>query len=122
MESYQTSKMIRVYLNEGDRFHGKPLYEAVVDRCRAMKIAGATVFRGSEGFGDTAEIHRSHVLTHDSPVMITIVDTSDNIERIVPQLEEIVDSGLIVSSDVLVRRVNRGSSGTEHEASNAAKE
>ncbi len=119
MESYQPSKMIRVYLNEGDRFDGKPLYEAVVDRCRAMKIAGATVFRGAEGFGDTAELHRSHVLTHDSPVMITIVDTNENIERLVPELEQIVDSGLIVSSDALVRRVRRGGTSKETAAPNA---
>jgi PII-like signaling protein len=87
-----------------------------------MNIAGATVFRGTEGFGDTAQVHRLHALTHDSPVMVTIVDTSDNIERIVPQLEEIVDSGLIVSSDVLVRRVNRGALGTEDEVPNATKQ
>ncbi len=70
--------MIRVYLNEADRFDGKPLYQAPVGRCRTMNIAGS-VFRGAEGFGDTAELHRAHILTHDSPVMITIVDTDENI-------------------------------------------
>jgi|SRR5579875_85911 hypothetical protein len=43
-----------------DRFDGKPLYEAVVDRCRALKIASATVFRGAEGLGEAAEVHRAH--------------------------------------------------------------
>lgn len=99
--------MIRVYLNEADRLDGKPLYEAIVDRCREMNIAGATVFRGAEEFGETAAVHRSHGLAHNAPVMITIVDTDENIQRLVPKIEEIVDSGLVVSSDVIVRRVNR---------------
>lgn len=113
MQSYQQSKMIRVYVNEGDRFDGKPLYEAVVDRCRAMKIAGATVFRGAEGFGEAAELHLAHVLSHHSPVMITIIDSTENIERLVPQLEEMMETGLLVSSDVVIRRVNRGVEGRD---------
>jgi PII-like signaling protein len=100
--------MVRIYLSEKDRFDGKPLYEAVVDRCRALKIAGATVFRGAEGFGETAEAHRAHVLTHDWPVMITVVDTNENIERLLPEIEEMMKTGLVISSDVEMRRVNRG--------------
>jgi PII-like signaling protein len=109
MGSFQQSKMVRIYLSEKDRFDGKPLYEAVVDRCRVLKIAGATVFRGAEGFGETAEVHRAHVLTHDLPVMITIVDTNENIERLLPEIEEMMENGLVVSSDVVMRRVNRSS-------------
>lgn len=108
MQSYQPSKMIRVYFSEADRFDGRPLYEVIVERCRALNIAGATVFRGVEGFGDAAEVHRSHMLTRDSPVMITIVDTDENMERLVPEIEEMIDNGLVVSSDVNIRRVNRG--------------
>jgi uncharacterized protein len=108
MQSYQPSKMIRVYFSEADRFDGRPLYEVIVERCRALNIAGATVFRGVEGFGGAAEVHRSHMLTRDSPVMITIVDTDENMERLVPEIEEMIDNGLVVSSDVNIRRVNRG--------------
>lgn len=107
MQSYQPSKMIRVYFSEADRFDGKPLYEAIVDRCRALKIAGATVFRGVEGFGDTAEIHRQHVFTHHLPIMVTIVDTGENLQRLLPEIESMIDNGLVVTSDVETRRVHR---------------
>ncbi len=110
MQSYEPSKMIRIYVNEEDRFDSKPLYEAIVDQCRATNIAGATVFRGEEGFGATAEIHRPHLLNHTSPVMITIVDTDENIQRLLPRIEHMVESGLLVASDVVMRRVNRGAS------------
>ena len=113
MQSYQPSKMIRVYFSEADRFDGKPLYEAIVDRCRALNVAGATVFRGVEGFGETAEVHRSHMLTNDSPVMITVVDTDENLQRLVPELQEMIENGLVVSSDVKIRRVNRGETDPE---------
>jgi len=113
MQSYQPSKMIRVYLSEADRFDGKPLYEAVVDRCRALNVAGATVFRGVEGLGETAEVHRSHMLTNDSPVMIAIVDTDESLQRLVPELQEMIENGLVVSSDVKIQRVNRGATDPE---------
>lgn len=102
--------MIRIYLNEGDRSDGKPLYEAIVDLCRTLKIAGATVFRGDAGFGGTAELHRTHMLGHDAPVMVTIVDTEESIQNLVPKIEEMVESGLVVSSDVIMRRVSRNPS------------
>jgi len=69
MQPYQPAKLLRLLITERDRYQGKPLYEAVIEKCREMKIAGATVFRGLEGYGDTAEIHRSHVLRHDLPII-----------------------------------------------------
>ena len=113
MQSYQPSKMLRVYFSESDRFDGKPLYEAIVDQCRKLNVAGATVFRGLEGYGDTAEIHRQHVLTHDLPIMVTIVDTVENLERLLPEIESMIDDGLVVTSDVETRRVHRSSADRE---------
>ncbi|MGD0438487.1 MAG: DUF190 domain-containing protein [Bryobacteraceae bacterium] len=72
-----------------------------------MKIAGATVFRGLEGYGETAEIHRSHVLTHDLPIVIQIVDTQENVQRLLPIVEEMMDKGLIAMSDVSVLRIQK---------------
>jgi len=107
MKPYQEAKLLRLHFTERDRFQGKPLYEAVIEKCRELKIAGASVFRGLEGYGDTAEIHRSHVLRRDLPIVIQIVDTAENIERLVPVVEAMMNKGLIAISDVNVVRVEK---------------
>jgi len=94
-------------ITERDRYQGKPLHEAIVEKCRELKIAGATVFRGLEGYGDTAEIHRSHVLKHDLPILVDIVDTAENIQRLMPIVEAMMDKGLMAVSDVNVIRIQK---------------
>ena len=107
MKAYQPAKLLRLHFTERDRYQGKPVYEAVVDKCRELKIAGATVFRALEGYGDTAEIHRSHVLHRDLPIIVQIVDTAENIERLMPVVEAMMKNGLIAISDVNVIRVEK---------------
>ena len=107
MQTYQPAKLLRLHFTERDRHHGKPLYEAIIEKCRELKIAGATVFRGLEGYGDTAEIHRSHILTHDLPIVVQIVDTAENIKRLLPVVEEMMDKGLIAISDVNTVRIRK---------------
>jgi PII-like signaling protein len=107
MQNYQPAKLLRLHFTERDRHHGKPLYEAIVDKCRELKIAGATVIRGLEGYGDTAEIHRSHILAHDLPIVVQIVDSEENIRRLLPILEEMMDKGLIAMSDVNILRIQK---------------
>src|ERR1041385_4307465 len=102
MRSESPAKLLRIHLSEYDRDHGRPLYEAIVDKCRELKIAGATVFRGLEGYGETAEIHRNHLLSHDLPIVINIVDSAENVERLLPVLEQMMHTGLIAISDVEV--------------------
>jgi uncharacterized protein len=104
MQPYQPAKLLRLHFTERDRWQGKPLHEAVVEKCRELKIAGATVFRGLEGYGGTAEIHRSHVLRHDLPIVVHIVDTAEKIQRLAPILEAMMDKGLLAISDVNVIR------------------
>jgi len=96
-----------LHFTERDRYHGKPLHEAIIEKCREMKIAGATAFRGLEGYGDTAEIHRSHVLTHDLPIVVQIVDSEESISRLLPVVEDMMDKGLIAISDVDVMRIQK---------------
>jgi uncharacterized protein len=103
----QPAKLLRVHISEPDRYEGKPLYEAVVNKCREMKIAGATVFRGVEGYGETAEMHKSHLIRHDQPIVVTIVDTPGNIERLAPVIEEMMHTGLIAVSEVKAIRVQK---------------
>ena len=105
MQSYQPAKLLRLHVSESDRHQGKPLYEAIIEKCRELKIAGATVFRGLEGYGEAAEIHRSHLLGHDLPIVIQIVDAPDNIERLLPVIEDMLDKGLIAISDVRALRI-----------------
>jgi len=109
MRDYQPAKLLRVHFTEEDRYQGKPLYDAIIQKCMDLKIAGATVFRGLEGFGDSAEIHRSRVLAHDLPIVIQVVDSEENIQRLLPVVEEMMDQGLIAVSQVAIKRVEAGS-------------
>ena len=109
MPNYQRGKLLRLHFTERDQYRNKPLYEAIVEICQELKIAGATVFRGLEGFGGTAEIHRSHMLAHDLPIIVQIIDSDENIGRLLPTVEEMMDRGLIATSDVEMRRIQKSS-------------
>jgi PII-like signaling protein len=113
MHNYQPAKLLRLHITERDRYRGKPLYEAIVQKCLEMRIAGATVFRGLEGYGESAEIHRSHLLAHDLPVVVQIVDSEENIQRLLPVVEDMMDKGLIAVSDVKMIRIQKTAS-TQH--------
>jgi hypothetical protein len=101
------AKLLRVHISEADRFEGKPLHEAVVARCRELGIAGATVFRGLEGFGETAELHRSRLLHRDQPIVVVIVDRAEKIATLVPVIEGMLDTGMMAVSDVAAVRIQR---------------
>jgi PII-like signaling protein len=99
------AKLLQVHISEHDRWQSRPLYEAVVETCRRLGVAGATVFRGLEGYGDSSEIHRR-------PIIITVVDSAENIARLAPALEEMMDKGLIAVWDVTARRVEKSPGST----------
>ena len=103
----QLAKILRIHISESDRCGGKPLYEAIVAKCRELNIAGATVFRGLEGYGETGQLHTAHLAWQDQPVVITVVDTTENIARLVAVVEEMMHTGLIVSSGVRRIRVEK---------------
>jgi PII-like signaling protein len=90
-------KLLRIFIGESDTFHGRPLYEAIVERVRAEGLAGATVIRGIEGFGADSRLHTSRILrlSEDLPIVIEIVDTEDRIDRVLPMLDEMVGEGMI---------------------------
>lgn len=98
------AKMLRLYFGENDKRGGKPLYQAVVEKCRELDIAGATVYRGIEGYGASTLIRRRHLLSFssDAPIMVSIVDSGEKIQKLIPALDEMVDEGLIAVSDVEV--------------------
>ncbi|MER3426517.1 MAG: hypothetical protein C4334_00235 [Pyrinomonas sp.] len=105
------AKMVRIYIGEDDRWEGEPLYEAIVKKLRMMDIAGATVYRGLMGYGGSQRVHRSGWLglSRDLPIMITVVDAEEKIRRILPILDEMVDEGLVVLSDVEIIKYTHAS-------------
>jgi PII-like signaling protein len=109
MRTVKPAKLLRLHFGEGDLYNGRPLYEAIVQRCKELGIAGATVFRGFEGYGETAEIHRHHLMKKDQPVVVTIVDTEENLSRLIPEVEAMMDTGMIATSDVEYIRIEKPS-------------
>jgi hypothetical protein len=97
-------KLLRIYVGESDRLKGKSLYEAIVLKARELNLAGATVFRGIMGYGASSRIHSIKLLrlSEDMPVMIEIVDSEDNINKILPFLDETVKEGLITIENVTI--------------------
>jgi uncharacterized protein len=89
-------KLLRLFIGESDTWHGRPLYQAIVERVRQEGLAGATVLRGIEGFGADSHLHTSRILrlSEDLPVVIEIVDTPAQIDRVVPILDEMVGEGM----------------------------
>ena len=89
-------KLLRLFIGESDTWHGKPLYQAIVERVRREGLAGATVLRGIEGFGADSRLHTSRILrlSEDLPVVIEIVDTPEQIDRVVSIVDEMVSEGM----------------------------
>jgi PII-like signaling protein len=98
------AKVLRIHFGEDDQWQGRPLYEAIVERCRKLDMAGATVYRGIAGYGASTIIRRSHMLrlSSDAPILVQIIDTAENIQRLLPALDEMVREGLIAMSEVEV--------------------
>jgi len=97
-------QLLRIFIGENDRWHGKPLYEAIVARAREEGLAGATVLRGLMGFGAKSRIHTAKVLrlSEDLPIVVEIVDRADRIAKFVPLLDDMVADGLVTLERVQV--------------------
>ncbi len=89
--------LMRVFIGESDRYQGKPLYEALLERFRKKGLAGATVLRGVAGFGASSKVHTDKVLrlSLDLPLIIEVVETEEAIQAILPDLDEMIGGGLI---------------------------
>jgi len=98
------SMLLRIFIGESDRWHGKPLYHAIVELARAEGLAGATVLRGIEGFGADSHMHTARILrlSEDLPIVIEIVDSEENVGRIMPKLDGMIAEGLVTTERVHV--------------------
>lgn len=104
MELPAESLLLRIFLGESDKQDGKPLYEVIVEEARRRGLAGATVLRGFLGFGANSRIHTSKVLrlSEDLPIVIEIADSREKIEAFLPDLDEMIDEGLVTLEKVRV--------------------
>jgi hypothetical protein len=97
MKLPEDALLLRVFIGESDQYRGKPLYEHIVLKARELNLAGATVLRGIMGFGAGSRIHTAKLLelSVDLPIVIEIVDTEDNINKLIPFIDETVKEGLV---------------------------
>lgn len=98
----EPAQRLTIYTGESDKWHGQPLYEAIVLKARELHLAGATVLRGPMGFGAGSRIHTAKILrlSEDLPIVIEIVDTAAKVATLIPHLRQMVKGGLVTIGDV----------------------
>ncbi len=97
MKIPQEGCLLRVFIGESDRWHGRPLYEAIVLKARELHLAGATVLRGVMGYGASSRLHTAKVLrlSEDLPVVVELIDAREKLEQLLPFLDQTVTNGLV---------------------------
>jgi uncharacterized protein len=100
----QPAKVLHIYANSTDQWHGRPLYSAIIQQCLQLGIAGATAFRSFEGYGMHHHLHTARLLSlsEDLPVRIEVVDTPEAIDRMLTALSEMLRPTLVTVSDTQV--------------------
>ena len=96
--------LMRIHIGESDKWHGKPLYESIVELLRKEGFSGVTVLRGVAGYGGSSVYHTDKILrlSQDLPIILEVVETTERIERILPRLDGMVEGGLITLEKVRV--------------------
>lgn len=104
MKLSEKGVLLRVFIGESDTWHGKPLYEQIVQKARQLNLAGATVLRGILGFGAHSRLHSAKLLSlsEDLPIVVEMVDEKENIDKMLPFLDEAVQEGLVTMERVEV--------------------
>ena len=110
MKSPEESVLLRIFIGEKDKSHGQPLYERIVMKARELHLAGATVTRGILGFGADSRLHSSKLLelSQDLPIVIELVDAQENIDRLLPFIDENVVEGMVTMEKVKVLKYRHG--------------
>jgi len=103
------AKLVTIYVNSTDQWHGQPLYAAIVGLCKDRGIAGATVVRCVEGYGGGGQIHTTRLLelSENLPIRVEIVDICERIDPLLPALEPMIGEGLLTIANVHIRRFLR---------------
>lgn len=103
-------QLLRIFIGESDKHGGLPLYEWLVRKAREGHMAGATVFRGLQGFGAHSRMHTAKILrlSQDLPIVIEIVDTKEKIQSFLETVDAVVDEGIATLEDVHVHFYRAG--------------
>ncbi|GAB6173031.1 DUF190 domain-containing protein [Paradesulfitobacterium aromaticivorans] len=106
------AKLLKVYIGERERYRNKPLYQHLVTWLKDREIAGVTVNRGIEGYGQDKVLHSSRLLdlSADLPIVLEIIDTAEKIESIIPDVCRMVPRGLVFSADITIHKYGTESS------------
>jgi len=106
MKEQFRAKMLRIHFIESDKWQGEPLHQAIVNKCKELGLAGAIVYRGLEGFGASARIHHARTLSisKNAPIMVSVIDTEEQIQKLIPHLDRMIGGGLVAISSVEVIR------------------
>ncbi len=96
--------LMRIHIGESDKWHGKPLYQAILEMLRKEGFSGVTALRGVGGYGSSSIYHTDKILrlSQDLPIVLEIVESHERIEQILPRLDEMVEGGLITLEKVRV--------------------
>lgn len=111
MKVEHQAKRVTVMIGETDRFDGqRALFQALVAMLHAEGISGASVMRGIMGYGGSGRTHASHLLdvAEDLPIAVVFVDSADNVDRVMPKIDEMVETGLVTIEDVVAITYTRG--------------
>lgn len=104
MKKESEAILLRIFIGEADKYEGKPLYKYLIELFRKEGLAGATVLRGIAGFGKSSHLHTTSILrlSTDLPIVIEVADTKENIEKIKPKLDAVIEQGLITEEKVKI--------------------
>jgi len=96
--------LMRIHIGERDKWEGRPLYEALIELFRREGFSGVTILRGVAGYGSSSRLHTEKILrlSQDLPIVVEVVEYSDRIEKILPQLDSMVSGGLVTLEKVRV--------------------
>ncbi len=99
------AELLRIFIGESDKYHGRPLYEAIVELAREKGLAGATVLHGTMGFGASSRVHTAKILrlSEDLPIVVEIVDKPERIAELLPLIDGMIDQGLVTLEKVHVK-------------------
>jgi len=104
MQLPQEAELLRIFIGETDKHHGRPLYEVIVQTARKLGLAGATVLKGVMGFGAHSRVHTAKILrlSEDLPVVIEIVDKPERLALLLPEIDHLIEEGLVTLEKVRV--------------------
>ena len=111
MKLPEEGMLLRIFIGELDKHEGKPLYEQIVLKARELGLAGATVLRSMMGFGAGSRMHSVKILrlSEDLPIVIELVDTQENLDKLLPFVDKTVTEGLVTLEKIKIIKYRHNS-------------